>query len=190
MPRSSIIKKIEVTAHTSPVSKSSSTHRHRALQTVADCISQDADAMSVASALSEQYISALQRILRIRIDLDRARQLQRAHHPGWEQLMRVARFAWKDEMEYFRLVDQACRGLCDCLGVKTRISFETIAKINARNDHDTPEELLQQHTRDLLEKTMLRKAIMYNLTLPDEFLRHGLEGKPKAHVDQNIKKTG
>lgn len=190
MSRSSVNKKIEVSATISPVSKSCSTQRHRALQAVADRISHDADAMSIASALSEQYMSALQRIPQIRTDLDRARQLQRAHNPGWEQSARAARFACKDEMECFRLLDQVCRGLCDCLGMRTRISFETIAKINARNIQDTPEELLKQNTRYLFENTMLRKAIMYNLKLPDEILLEGMEGELKAYVDHNIKKAG
>lgn len=180
MPRSSGNIKIDVTTTSVAATKRRSTHRHRVLQAAADRISHGADATSAASALRELYFTALQRILRIRTDLDQARQLERAHDPGWEQSARAARFACKNEMEYFRLLDQACRGLCDCVGMRTRISFETIAKINARKYQDPSEKLRRQHTRDLFMITLLRKSIIYNLPLPDELLRDGMESELKA----------
>jgi hypothetical protein len=171
-------------------SKPRSTHRHRVLQTVADRISQGADAISVASALSELYLSVLQRILQIRPDLDRARQLQRAHDPAWKQSARAARFACKDEKEYLCLVDQACRGLCDCLGIRSRISFEAIAKINERKYPDPSEELKRKHTGDLMMITMLKKAILYNLDIPYDLLHADMPDGLSAYLDSKMKEKG
>src|ERR1700674_2184351 len=187
MPSSSVNKKIEVIGTTATARKSRSTHRHRVLQVVADRISQDADAMSVASALSELHLGVLQRIIHIGTDLDRVLELQRTHDPGWKQLARAARFACKDEVEYFRLFNQACRGLCDCLGIRTRISFEAIAKINERKYPDPSEELRRQHTGDLMMITMLRKAILYNLDIPYDLLQADMPDGLSAYLDSKMK---
>jgi hypothetical protein len=187
MPSSKINKKIEVIATTAAASKPRLTHRHRDLHAIADRISHDADAMSIASAVSEIYLSALQRIFHIGTALDRAQQLQSAHAPGWKQSMRAARFACKDEMEYLRLVDLACRGLCDCLGLRTRISFETIAKINAHKYQDPSEELRRHDPRDLLIIMIFQKSIMFNWRVPEELLFDGSEDELRAYLDRTFK---
>jgi hypothetical protein len=146
--------------------------------------------MSIVSALSELYLGELQRILPIGTNLDQAQQLQKAHDPGWKQSARAARFALKDELDYFRLIDRACRGLCDCLGIRTRILFETIDKIYARNNPLSPEELRQHHTGDLMMIMMLQKAIIYGISVPDELMRIGSEEKLKEYVDNFIKEGG
>ena len=67
--------------------------------------------------------------------------------------------------------------------------FETIAKINARKNLETPEELRRENMRLLLENAVLQKANLFGFTLRDGFLRDGNEGEMRAYLGQDIKKV-
>ncbi|HVA94684.1 MAG TPA: hypothetical protein VNI36_07250 [Candidatus Dormibacteraeota bacterium] len=161
----------------------------RSLQTVAESISKRTDIETISVAMSALCLDALQRIIDVRSDLDRARELKTANDPSWKNAMRTARFACRDEGKLLSLVNQAIRGLCECMGMRTRISFEEISKINARKYPDPSEELRRELTRLLCRNAMLEKAYLFKFTLPEILWTEEMKEEMKKYVDDKIKKS-
>ena len=160
----------------------------RSLQALTESITKRADAATLSVGMSELYLDALQRVIDARSEFDRARELKAANDPRWKNAMRTARFACRDEEKFLCLVDRTIRGLCECMGMKTRIYFETIFEINARKSQDVPNELRQENMRLLLKNAMLTKAIVFNLKVPDELLWGGMDEELKEYVGDEIEK--
>jgi hypothetical protein len=160
----------------------------RSLQALTESITKRADVATLSVRMSELYLDVLQRVIDARSEFDRARELKAANDPRWKNAMRTARLACRDEEKFLCLVDRAIRGLCECMGMKTRIYFETISEINARKNQDVPDKLRQNNMRLRLTNMMLTKAIMFNLKVPDELLREGMDQELEEYVGDEIEK--
>ena len=126
-----------------PVISIRSVPSDKLLQAVTQAIADGRGALVITSALAGLYLDPLRRILDARAAYDRARDLERTDDP------RQARFACKDEQKFLNLIDQAARGIGNCLGLNGRVYLEAIAELTARGNSETPEALRRQHSQDL-----------------------------------------
>jgi hypothetical protein len=146
----------------------------RSLQAVTDAIASHKGALEVSSALSGLYLDSMRRIVSTRAAFDRARELEGADDPRPERLMRAARLARKDEHKFLDLIDQAARGLCDCLCLKSRGYLETIAELTARSNSQAPEALRRQNRQYFLLLNIYQKALLFKWDLPAELLQRDI----------------
>jgi hypothetical protein len=161
----------------------------QSLQAVAESITKRVDIETLSVTICALYLDTMQRVSDARSNSDRVRGLKAGNDPRWKQAMREARFACKDEEKMLRLVDRVIRGLCECMGTRTRFSYQTMSEINACKYPDPSEQLRKENTRLLFRNLLLTKAILYGLTLPTEYLSEDLDDELKAYVDDKIKKA-
>jgi len=138
------------------------------LQAVTQAIADGRGALVITSALAGLYLDPLRRILDARAAYDRARDLERTHDP------RQARFACKDEQKFLNLIDQAARGIGNCLGLNGRVYLEAIAELTARGNSETPEALRRQHSQDFMLLNLYQQALLFKWDLPADFLQRAV----------------
>jgi hypothetical protein len=160
--------------------------RSEIVHDLAQKLSENADALSVATAVADLYLDPLEKILNAQAELNRAHQFRDTDDPKSKQKLRALRFKCQDAAQFLGFVDQVARGICACLSTGKRIPLEYMAKLHSHKFQSPSDEMRRQNVRLLMENVMLAKSLAYKMPLPDEFLRNVLEFGAEADLGNKI----
>jgi hypothetical protein len=147
-----------------------------------ETIRADGDAIAIAAAAASVYAHLLDRALALSRRFDDARQVE---HQSSKEFIRAARLAMRDEQNLFELADQAVRGLCDSVGLRSRIWLEASANAHGSNDETPSDELAKLRLNYLFFQTLYEKSRLYGLPLvPFETLHEVMQKAQRMKADE------
>ena len=133
------------------------------VSTLREIVTSKGDTLPVACAAASVYLDLIDRVVVLLSQLDGAYE---SEHPN-PTAIRSARLALRDEQRVFNLVDRAVRGLCDSIGMRTRIWFEESRRPFGIEHQDPSEELNALRMEHLMFETFYDKARVYGLPMFD-----------------------